>query len=327
MTGRPMRSTRRVQNLAVSGTLPWYRIDNSVADVPTKVHIYDEIGFWGVNSSQFVNDVSRVSGDLEVHVNSPGGDVFEAIAIYNHLKQRSGTVHMVIDGLAASAASFIAQAASPGCLLMAPHSTMMIHDGFGMGIGNADDMRTLADQLDVISDKIAGIYADRSGKPAEHWRALMRAETWLEDQATVDAGLADGIVGQAAALVSSWNLAALSNGRWFNADKYSQADRDTMAKSGEAMEDGSYPIRDGEDLDNAIRAVGRGGSSHDEIRRHIRKRAEALGQESKLPDNWRQDGSMMDASNLVTVDPGRADAAGLSELFMSVMNGPGRGVR
>src|SRR5262249_29690020 len=137
-----------------------------------------------------------VPGDIEMHINSPGGDVFDGIAIYNQLRHRQGQVAVIVDGLAASAASFIAQAASPGQLGMSPHSQMMIHDGFGMSIGNAADMRQMADLLDKASDNIAGIYADRTGKPAEYWRNLMRSETWLSDSEAVAEGLADYVVGQ-----------------------------------------------------------------------------------------------------------------------------------
>lgn len=76
--------------------------------------------------------------------------------------------------------------------------------------------------------------------------------------------------------------------------KYSDKDREKMAKSGEAMPDGSYPIADGEDLDNAIHAVGRGGADHDAIRKHIIGRAKALGQSDKIPDDWNADGSLKD---------------------------------
>lgn len=192
---RPMRSTRRLQNL--TSTAPrWWSIQNSVAGEPTMVSIYDEIGFFGVSAGDFLAELAGVQGDIDLHVNSPGGDVFDAIAIYNTLKARKGTVSVTIDGLAASAASFIAQAASPGKLFMAPHATMMIHDGFAAGIGNAADMRELADQLDAASDNIASIYADRSGKPAAYWRAKMKATTWYNDQEAVDDGLADSVVGK-----------------------------------------------------------------------------------------------------------------------------------
>jgi len=141
-------------------------------------------------------DLSAIKGDIECHINSPGGDIFDGIAIYNQLKARQGNVKMVIDGLAASAASFIAQAASPGQLEVAPHATMMIHEGFAMCIGNAADLIETAALLDKASDNIAGIYADRTGKPASYWREQMQAETWYTDAECVEIGLADKISGQ-----------------------------------------------------------------------------------------------------------------------------------
>ncbi len=80
------------------------------------------------------------------------------------------------------------------------------------------------------------------------------------------------------------------------ADKYSADDRKQMAAAGQAMDDGSYPIKDAEDLDNAIHTVGLGGADHDSIRAHIIKRADALGLSSKIPDNWNSDGSLKDAT-------------------------------
>ena len=207
---RPLRSTRRLSNLA--GTRPgWYSIKNKAKDDgPCQVAIYDEIGFFGVSAGDFLAELRTITKDIELHLNSPGGDVFDGIAIYNTLKQRTGKVHVIVDGLAASAASFIAQAASPGLLEMAPHSQMMIHDGFAMGIGNAQDMRDLADQLDSVSDEIAGIYADRTGKPAAHWRQLMKTELWLTDQQAVAEGLADGVHGQES-VSNSWDLSVFAS--------------------------------------------------------------------------------------------------------------------
>jgi ATP-dependent Clp endopeptidase proteolytic subunit ClpP len=211
---RPLRSTRRLQNL--TGVLPrWWKIENkATAGVPTLVSIYDEIGLYGVSAGDFLAEMREIPGDIELHLNSPGGDVFDGIAIYNQLKQaqRRGTVHVVVDGLAASAASFIAQGASPGHLEMAPHSQMMIHDGFAMGIGNAADMRELAEQLDKASDNIASIYADRTGKPATYWRNMMRSETWLSDAEAVSIGLADRIQGSGDEVSAGWDLSVYA--RW-----------------------------------------------------------------------------------------------------------------
>jgi ATP-dependent Clp endopeptidase proteolytic subunit ClpP len=176
-----------------AGHTRWYDIKAQDAG-PHQVSIYDEIGFWGVTAQQFVNDIKGVSGDLDVHINSPGGNIFDGLAIYNTLRQRPGRVHVVVDGLAASAASFIAQAASPGELEVAQTSTMMIHDGYGIAEGNAEDARQLAALLDKQSDVIASIYAERTGRPASQWRDLMKAETWYSAGEAVSSGLADRIL-------------------------------------------------------------------------------------------------------------------------------------
>lgn len=192
---KPFRTTRHIANLR-QGRNDWYRIE-AAANGPAQLYIYDEIGFFGITANDLVRDLASVGGgDLEIHMNCPGGDVFEAHAIFNALSQRKGGVAVSIDGLAASAASFIAQAASPGKLTIAKNASMMIHDAFSMGIGNAQDMRELANLLDEQSDLAAEVYAARSGKPAAHWRELMRAETWFSGgQKAVDAGLADAVQG------------------------------------------------------------------------------------------------------------------------------------
>lgn len=208
MGKRPLRTTRRLANLHQGGHA-WYRIQNQAAG-PTVVYLMDEIGWFGVSAQDFVSELAGIDGDVEMHINCPGGDVFDGIAIYNTLRQRKGTVAVVIDGIAASAASFIAQAASPGQLAMAPHAQMMIHDGFGMAIGNAADMREMADLLDQASDNIAGIYADRTGKAASYWRDAMKTETWYTDQSAVTEGLADKILGQEAP-TDKWDLSVYAH--------------------------------------------------------------------------------------------------------------------
>jgi ATP-dependent Clp endopeptidase proteolytic subunit ClpP len=282
----------------------WYRITN-LAETPSRVDIYDEIGggsFFepGISASTFVADIAAVKGDLEVHINSPGGNVFEALAIYNALAQRPAWVTTVVDGLAASAASFIAQAGR--LRIVAPGAMVMIHDAQGLSIGNAADMRETADLLDKASDNLAGIYATHTGRPADDWRAAMQAETWYTAQEAVEAGLADRLAERPAsddalAVAAEFDLSIFAKAPdWAgvqNAEKYSADDRKRMAANGQAMPpDGAYPIADEEDLGNAIHAVGRGGADHDTIRAHIIKRAKALGLASRIPDNWNSDGSL-----------------------------------
>jgi ATP-dependent Clp endopeptidase proteolytic subunit ClpP len=201
---------RRLQNLTSTPARWWSITNRADSGEPTMVSIFDEIGFYGVSAGDFLAELSGVNGDIDMHINSPGGDVFDAIAIYNTLKSRKGIVAVTIDGLAASAASFIAQAATPGHLTMSPHSRMMIHDGFAAGIGNAADMRDLADQLDDASDNIASIYAERSGKAAAYWRAKMQATTWYTDEEAVADGLADQVGGDSKPK-NSWDLTVFNS--------------------------------------------------------------------------------------------------------------------
>jgi ATP-dependent protease ClpP protease subunit len=139
--------------------------------------------------------------------------VFDGIAIYNALKNHDGLVRVTVDSLAASIGSVIAMAADPGNLIIAKNGSMMIHDGFGMGIGNAGDLRELADLLDKTSDNIASIYADRTGLPAAQWREAMLAETWYVGQEAVDSGLADFVQGSPGAelgVAASWDLSVFA---------------------------------------------------------------------------------------------------------------------
>ncbi len=191
------RSRARLANLAERKPRPagWFNVVRNDAGGPTRVDIYDEIGYggWfseGVNAADFVKLLASIEGDLEVHINSPGGDVFEGLAIYNSLAQRPGNVVTVVDGLAASAASFIAQAGKTR--IIAPGAMMMIHEASGLCMGNAADMRELADLLDKVSANIASLYAEHAGD-VDDWRAAMRAETWYTADEAVAAGLADSL--------------------------------------------------------------------------------------------------------------------------------------
>ncbi|MGY5048295.1 head maturation protease, ClpP-related [Streptomyces sp. 900105755] len=185
------RRARRLTNLAQQPQASWYRVLRNDAGGPTRVDIYDEIGgswlFGGVSAVDFVNELAQINGDIEVHINSPGGDVFDGLAIYNSLAQRPGNVTTVVDGLAASAASFIAQAGK--VRMIAPGAMMMIHDASGMCMGNAADMRELAELLDKTSDNLAGIYASHAGGEQADWRAAMKATTWYTADEAVEAGL------------------------------------------------------------------------------------------------------------------------------------------
>lgn len=171
----------------------WYRIENATADV-AEMWIYDEISWWGVSADNFARDLRAVTApSLVVRINSPGGDVFDGVAIMNALRSHPAHVTTRVDSLAASIASVIAQGGDRR--VMVQHSQMMIHEASGFMYGNADEMRAFGELLDKVSDNIAGVYAARAGTDddAEAFRAFMRDETWLSDTEAVALGLADEV--------------------------------------------------------------------------------------------------------------------------------------
>lgn len=171
----------------------WYDIRNS--DGPVAVlRIYDEIHWlWGVSAEQFAEDLDAVTADeIRVEINSPGGDVFDGIAIFNALRSHPAKITTRVDGIAASIASVIAQAGDERVMLSG--SQMMVHEAWGLAIGPASDMREMADMLDRQCDVIAGIYAERAQGEVDHFRQLMTDETWLTADEAVTEGLADAVV-------------------------------------------------------------------------------------------------------------------------------------
>lgn len=167
----------------------WYEVTN-VLKGSADLYLYDQIGLFGVSAAQFVSEIKGLKGKiLNVFVNSPGGDAFDGVAIYNALKRHEGTVNMTVDGIAASAASFIVQAG--GNRTMATGSTMMIHEGHGMAIGGTSTMEKMAEELHLVNDNVASIYAERAGGTKEEWRERMAAESWYNADEAIAVNLAD----------------------------------------------------------------------------------------------------------------------------------------
>lgn len=171
----------------------WYTIRNS-ADDRALVELYDVIGEWGISAREFVRDLRGITAPvIDLRINSPGGMIYDGFTIFNALKDHPARVEATVDGLAASAASWILQAAEHR--VMNRHSELMIHDGLAFTIGNEADHLETATQLGRLSDNIASIYAARAGGDPAGWRDLMRAETWYTAAEAADAGLADEAVG------------------------------------------------------------------------------------------------------------------------------------
>lgn len=174
----------------------WFRI--AATDDRAKVYIYGPIGdFWdegSVTAAAFVKALDAIAAPvIELRINSPGGLVFDGVAIYSALKNHPATVDVTVDGVAASAASFVSQAGDS--VAIEKPARMMIHDAGGLVLGTAKDMRQMADLLDELSDTIANIYLDRAGGTLASWREAMDAETWYGAEQAVSAGLADRVAG------------------------------------------------------------------------------------------------------------------------------------
>lgn len=187
-----LRAAWRVTADVPARSTPCFRV-TAAAERP-KVYVYDVIGGWDLDATEFVQAVHAIDAKaIDLHINSPGGFVYDAVAMFEALQAHAATVDVHIDGLAASAASFLAQAGDS--VSIARGGRMMIHDAQGIGIGSPAEMREYADLLDAVSNDIAGYYAARAGGKPAAWRAAMTATTWYSAQQAVDAKLADRVTG------------------------------------------------------------------------------------------------------------------------------------
>lgn len=208
------------------------------------VRIYDEIWWLGVNAQDLARDLDAITApSIRVEINSPGGDVWDGIAIYNALRNHPARVTTRVDGIAASIASVIAQAGDTR--IMVTGSQMMIHNAWGMTVGDRTDHTDMAAVLEQQDEVIASIYASRSGLPAEGFRALMDAETWMTADAAVDAGLADEVLEPPVAASASLaeQIAALAQSTALDDVERLVADHGDAGLTG-AKRDGLVALRD-----------------------------------------------------------------------------------
>ncbi len=164
------------------------------------IYLYDAIvsskveaeWFGGVDAETFVQTLRAMKGDVSIRINSPGGDVFAARAMSQAIREYDGQVTAHVDGVAASAATFLTSAADK--TVMAQGSMLMIHKAWTIGWGNSDDFMSTAALLEKIDGTIAQSYsasAERRDVEPADFAALMAAETWLTAQEAMDLGLAD----------------------------------------------------------------------------------------------------------------------------------------
>lgn len=173
----------------------WFRIENSVEDPDaTDVYVYDSIGGWfGMYADEFIEALGQVTTkNINLRLNSPGGSVFEGIAIANAIRSHPANVTVYVDSLAASIASVIALAGNR--VVMMPQSQFMIHNASGACYGDATEMTKMADMLDKQSLNIAQAYAQHTGRPVSEWQQYMADETWFTAEEAVAVGLADEVM-------------------------------------------------------------------------------------------------------------------------------------
>ena len=169
----------------------WYNIQNKKDR--TEINIFDEIGLFGISYNDFIDDVKAIDTPLDIHINSPGGSVFDGLAIYDALNQirKQRQVYTYVDGMAASMAGVIMLASDR--VHVAENARFMMHDVSGGSMGTAEDLRKTADLMDKEQDKIIRIFSAKMQKSENEIRDLMNEETWYHGQEIIDAGLADVI--------------------------------------------------------------------------------------------------------------------------------------
>ncbi|EFM8157674.1 Clp protease ClpP [Escherichia coli] len=189
----------------------WYSIQ-AKADA-LHVRIYDEIGGYGVQASTLTDQISACGDVSEIHlcIHSPGGDIFQGLAIYNALKNHPAKKIVHIEGIAASMASFIAMCGDH--IVMPANAMMMIHAPRGVTAGVSGDVRRFADLMDKLGDTMAETYAGRTGKSKQEITAMMEAETWMDGNECKANGFADEVISAITAMarIESKRIGDFSN--------------------------------------------------------------------------------------------------------------------
>jgi ATP-dependent Clp endopeptidase proteolytic subunit ClpP len=173
----------------------WYRIQaKENKPKAADISIYDEIGMWGVSASAFMRDLKSMGelDEINLSIHSPGGDVLDGWAIYNALKNNKAKVTARVEGLAASMASVILMAADE--IEIPENAYVMIHNPWGVAIGDAEELRDTAELLDKLGNGLVNAYASRTGNDEDEIREMMSAETWMDGKEAVERGFADTLL-------------------------------------------------------------------------------------------------------------------------------------
>lgn len=170
----------------------------AAGDDCTTLMIYDEIGEWGVSAAAMRQRLAQITTPrIRLEINSPGGDVFDGIAIFNDLVRHEARIEVVVTGIAASAASLIAMAGDE--IGMYANAFLMIHNAWSFTIGDQHDHVAMSQVLAGIDTALARTYARRAGTAADMIEDMMDAETWMDGQQAVEHGFADRVLDDEAA--------------------------------------------------------------------------------------------------------------------------------
>lgn len=184
------------QGLVQSTARPFFNrghgraFDVHAAGDVTEIELYEEIGFWGVTAAEFRQQLAKAKGgDVVLKINSPGGDVFDGIAIFNDLAKHPGNVSVEVTGIAASAASLIAMAGDT--ITVASNAFLMIHNAWTIALGDKRDMTATAEVLAQIDGALADTYVSRTGVDRAEVVQMMDDETWMNGAEAVARGFAN----------------------------------------------------------------------------------------------------------------------------------------
>jgi ATP-dependent Clp protease protease subunit len=187
-----------------------FRVENAADDEAT-IYLYDVIDAWfGVSAQMMVDALKSASGKtVHLHINSPGGDVFESVAMASAISAHDGDVIVSIDGVAASAATRVALAGKE--VRIADSGLLMIHNSWTIAWGNAEEIRKTADLLDKVDAGIVADYTRKTGASEQQVRDWMAAETWFNAQEALDNKFVDAIDSTTQAAANKWDLSAYQN--------------------------------------------------------------------------------------------------------------------
>ena len=175
---------------------PWFDIQAKAGSKSADVFIFDTIGedyYGGVSAKGFAEELNALEGvtDLNVHINSPGGSVFDGVAIYNLLAKHEAAVNVHIEGMALSIASIIAMAGDT--VTIAENAMLMIHNPWQIAVGDAIELRKTADMMDVVKGQMVATYKHKTGLEDSLLSDMMDEETWLTGDEAVAQGFADTV--------------------------------------------------------------------------------------------------------------------------------------